>query len=841
MAPGRVERLRLRLELVGERALDAARHDLDGGLALPGLVVVFALGIALYFELPREPWTPAVATVAAIAVAITRVRRRTGHAARIAAAIAALLLGVAAASFEARRVAAPRLDHERTVTVEGRVADLEATATGSLRLVVDVSRMEGRGLLAETTPRRITATVSAKGQRPDVGDGVRFKARLKPPEGPVMPGGYDFARRAWFEGRGAGGYVLGRVTPIDLGPPGRGDRVLQAIGSLRHTIAERVRESLPGPTGAIAAALMVGEQRAIPESVAEPLRASGLTHIVSISGLHMGLVAGGVIVAIRALLALVPALALGFPIKKWAAAAAFLAATVYLLLSGNQVAALRSHLMLSVALLAVMVDRPAITMHTVAVSALLILVVEPSAVMEPSFRMSYLAVMALVAAYDLYRRWASRRPVRGDRGLARGLLGSAVRQVEGFAFSSLVAGLATAPVIAGTFFRAAPYSIFANMAVLPVTGLVTMPAAVVAALAMPFGLDHRPLQAMGLGVDWMIAVGRWAAALPAGAGLIGAPHPAAMPLGMIAVLWLSAWKSRLRLLGLLPAVTSLALLVAGPRPDVLIGRHGSAVAVRAADGRLQVLGGRQERFDVAIWLAADRDPRSPADPTLGEGWRCDAVGCVHRTPRPDGAGPLSSQAGRADPAPAAGPPGPGVTPGDVISQTTATQDGRSFDAKTTGGGPDREPGFEIAVVRHPLGFEEDCRRAALVVTTLIAPPGCRDHTLVVDRLDLARGGALALDFVGADRRDVRIRTSLPVPARPWTPIDPRLAELDRDAAETASAFRAGNAVAIDSARDREPETPPDALDDELFPEPQIDPAPSSNRRPPGDIDGSAPP
>ncbi|MDK9697710.1 MAG: ComEC/Rec2 family competence protein [Siculibacillus sp.] len=855
-----VAALRLRAASLGEGFADAVRRDLDGGLALPGLVVVFACGIGLYFHFPSEPWPPAVTAVAGLAVAGTWMRRRAGHPARLAATLAALLIGIAAASWETRRVAAPRLDHERTVTVEGRVVDLEGTAAGGLRLVVDVHRMEGRGLRPETTPTRITATLGARGGRPDVGDGVRFKARLKPPEGPVMPGGYDFARRAWFEGRGAGGYVLGRVETIDLGPTPGFEGATRMIGSLRHAIAERVRASLPGESGTIAAALMVGEQRAIPESAAEPLRASGLTHIVSISGLHMGLVAGGVIVVARALLALFPVLALGFPIKKWAAAAAFVVATIYLLLSGNQVAALRSHLMLSVALLAVLVDRPAITMHTVAVAAAVILAFEPSAVMEPSFRMSFLAVIALVASYDVHRALSARRASpRRETGVVGHVVGGGLRQIEGFAVSSLVAGLATAPVIAGTFFRAAPYSILANMAVLPVTGLVVMPSAIVAALAMPFGLEVWPLAVMGLGIEWMIAVGRWAAALPAGAGLLGEPHPAMMPFGMFAVLWLSALKSRIRLFGLVPAVVAVVLVFAGPRPDVLIGRHGTAVAVRGADGRLHVLGGRQERFDVGIWLAADRDPRPATTADLAEGWRCDPLGCVHRLdvdamsavasgPMTDG----SITAGRRG-----GERVPGG--GEEHSAAPAAASRAVADASGTARVPRV---LEIAVVRDPRAFEEDCRRTAIVVTTLVAPPGCRAATTVFDRLDLARAGATTLDFTGpvrpidpfADRtatgavepgggggsapgfldptsapegavglpapeaidggppaaaetslahgeassqdaheirvrRAVRIRTALPSTARPWTPIDPRLAVIEREVAEVAEVLR----------------------------------------------------
>lgn len=751
LAADRRAALRLRLAEALHRIADAARRDLDDGLALPALVVAFALGIVLYFHLPREPAIAAVAAIAALAVAVTVVRRRAGHAARLAATLGAVLLGVLAATFETARVAAPRLDHERTVTVEGRVSEVDATARGGLRMTVEVARMEARGLRPEATPRRITATLTGKGRRPEVGEGVRFKARLKPPEGPVMPGGYDFARRAWFDGRGAGGYVLGRAEIIDPGAPSAMDRLMAPIGLLRHAIAERVRESLPGATGAIAAALMVGEQRAIPDEAAEPLRASGLTHIVSISGLHMSLVAGGVIVTLRALLALLPGLALRRPIKKWAAAAALVVATVYLLLSGNQVAALRSHLMLSVALLAVMVDRPAITMHTVAVSAALILAVEPSQVMEPSFLMSYLAVIALVASWDLYRLWTSRRPPpRREAPLPLQILGSGLRQIEGFAVSSLVAGLATAPVIAGVFFRGAPYSILANMAVLPVTGLLTMPAAVVAALAMPFGLDHWPLQAMGLGIDWMVAVGRWTAALPGGAGVLGAPHPAMMPLGIAAVLWISGWKSRIRLFGVVPALLALGLVFVGPRPDVMIGRHGAPIAARGGDGRLHVLGVRDDRFATAIWLAADADTRLPSDPGLDDGWLCDGDGCV-----------FTLTDGRSSRAEAGTPDGRGDERGTGRGRSddpTAVRSPKSREGSTIPGAPVpteappvRPASYEIAVVRRAEAFAEDCRRAALVITTLVAPPGCRDRTTVVDRIDLARTGATTITFTGSPR------------------------------------------------------------------------------------------
>jgi competence protein ComEC len=124
---------------------------------------------------------------------------------------------------------------------------------------------------------------------------------------------------------------------------------------------------------------------------------SGLGHVLSISGYHMAVVAGVVFFALRALLALVPALTATFPIKKWSAAAALVAAAFYLLLSGAEVATQRSFFMTAVVLIAIMVDRRAITFRTLAVAAMIVLAIAPESLIHPSFQMSFAATLGLVA------------------------------------------------------------------------------------------------------------------------------------------------------------------------------------------------------------------------------------------------------------------------------------------------------------------------------------------------------------------------------------------------------------------------------------------------------------
>ncbi len=706
-------------------------RDLEAGHGFHWLVVAVALGAALYLVLPAEPSAPVLALVALGLAAAALQRRHTGRPARVWLVAAAVSIGLLAGAVEAHLVAAPRLDRERTVTVAGFVEEAETTATGGTRVVLLVRSMRQGERDLKAPPRRVTVTIGAgRAEGMTIGGGLQMLARLSPPSGPVMPGGYDFARRAWFEGRGASGFALGRATPVDLGEAPLGLRAAAALADLRHRMAERIRAALPGAGGAIAAALIVGEARAIPAEVTDWLRVSGLQHVISISGLHMTLVGGTVYAALRFLLALVPALVLRYPTRKWAAVAAFGAVTFYLLVSGGGVATNRSWIMFSVALLAVLVDRPAVTLRTVCLAALLVLAATPHAVLDPSFLMSFLAVGSLVASYELWQKIrpepdGSEAPGRLRRGLVW-----ARNHVLGLAFSSVVAGLATAPVIAAEFHRASPYSLVANLLALPVVGVMVMPFAVAAVLAMPFGLEALPLAVMGLGIDAMTGIARMVAGWPGGAGIVGRIHPATQPLAVIGLVWLCLWRSRWRLLGLAPIAAALLVAPFARMPDVVIAPGGAPVAVRGEDGRLALLDARSSRFAAGTLLVADADARETDDPSLGGAWRCDALGC------------------------AAG-----------------------FDLAT---GPAR-----IAVVRNAAAFEEDCRVARLVVSRLTAPPGCAARALVADRETLARAGAIDLTFAEIDAaapgRAVETlgRRALPEARRLWTPAvpdpDPRTA------------------------------------------------------------------
>ena len=183
---------------------------------------------------------------------------------------------------------------------------------------------------------------------------------------------------------------------------------------------------------------------------------------MAISGLHIGLIGGIVFFAIRLVLAGFERLTLRHPIKKWAAAIALIAALGYVALSGATVPTQRAFLMLSLVMVAIMLDRLPISMRLVAWAAAAVLISAPENLLSVSFQMSFAAVVALVAVYETgvagAARWRSKGPPRP------------VIYLCGVVITTLVAGLATAPFAIYHFNRMALFGVMANLIAIPLTG-----------------------------------------------------------------------------------------------------------------------------------------------------------------------------------------------------------------------------------------------------------------------------------------------------------------------------------------------------------------------------------
>jgi competence protein ComEC len=570
------------------------------------------------FTAAREPvlWGALSLTLGGAAASVLLRARSIAFPAALA--LTATAAGFATATLKTLLIAHPVLHHVATNVEIAGFVEVREERERSDCIVVRALKIES-GRLDETL-ERVWLSVR-KGTAPSVGAYVTLKARLSPPLAPLRPGGYDFARDMFFQRIGASGYVLAAVKVIEPPtPPGRLLQASTAIQGLRDAIDARIRAVIPSDKGSIASALITGKRDAISTPVNDAMYISSLAHVLSISGYHMAVVAGVVFFVVRAFLTLVPTFASRRPIKKWAAFAALIAATLYLVLSGAEVATQRSYIMTAVVLVGVMVDRAALTLRTLAVAALAVLLIAPEAVVHPSFQMSFAATLALIAAYERGLPWMiAGADTSFDARVA--LWGG--REVLGLILASLVTGLATTPYAAFHFHRLAPYGVIANLLAMPIVSVWVMPMGLLGLIAIPFGFDGPLRWLMGYGIDWMVTVALWVAHLPGAVGRMAAFDTGPLLLFTLGIAVLCLLKTPPRWCGAVLVVAGSIWAANVPLPDVLVSADAQALAVRASDGRLAILRAGNDSFAAREWLAADGDERLPTDKGLREGFACD--------------------------------------------------------------------------------------------------------------------------------------------------------------------------------------------------------------------------
>jgi len=675
--------------------------------------VAFGLGAAGYLELKTEPsWWILVGLTVGLAALAGLIGRRSTHGLSVLLVLAAFLAaGALAGKVRSHAVAAPILAGERTVmTIDGFVVDVVSPGAGGPRLLiapVQISRLS-----PEDTPKRVRVTVDAEAI-PAPGQAIRLRAMLGPPPPPAAPGAYDFARDAWFHGVGGVGFAIGEIQPMNLDPPPWRLRAAMAVNAFRWKLASRIVQDMGPERGGIAAAMVTGHEAWITQEQTDAMRASGLAHILSISGLHMAIVGGFLFGLARLAIATWPWAALRVPGKKVAAVAGLLAIGTYLVISGAPPPALRAAITATVAFAAILFDRQAITLHGLAMAALIILLVQPESAGAPGFQMSFAATAALVA---LAEAWP--RPVREIstpwwiRVIQGGMSWLAVS-----IGASFVAGMATGPFAMQHFNRVAVWGLPANLAVAPLSSFVIMPFLAIGAALEPFGLGAPFLAVAGWGIGAMMWIADGFASAGGAQRVVASGPPFTLALAFIGLMLLCLWRGRLRWLGA-PLALAVALWPRPPAPDVWIAPDGTTAAVR--QGREAVLlRPDARRFGAELW-SRRRGLALPTDAKPSPLYVCDRRSC----------------------APAAGAP-----VALALSWSKAAPDVDTVAAMCAGA--------EIVVLR---GWSP------------VTPPACRDR-IVLDADDFAAGGAAELYRRDGDWWIVWAQPLRGV--RPWTGVTGR--------------------------------------------------------------------
>jgi competence protein ComEC len=537
-----------------------------------------------------------------------------------------------------------------------------------------------------------------------------MRARLYPAPAQVVPGGWDLQRSLYFAGIGAVGYSFGPARRVTAPDDTRGRDWSEWLLRLRNEMTNRITAVLPGSSGGIAAALITGKRGAISEEVNQAFRDSGLAHLLAISGMNLALVGGIVFLATRAAMALVPWVALRFPIKKIAAVFALAVMFVYLMISGASVPTERSFIMNGIVFGAVLIDRLRISMRICALAAVLVLFIDPASLVNVSFQLSFGAVIALIAAYETW----------GARFAALFHSGSAWRRCVGYvgavAATTVIATAGTEPIAVHHFHRIVLYSPLANVLAEPLNGLLIMPFGLLACLLMPFGLEQIGLVPMGWGIDATIWIARWVSGLPGNLW----PTPRLPMYGVVSIvlggLWLCLWHGRWRVWGIAGVAAGFATMLLTRPPDIVLADFGRLLAARAADGNYYVAPGSEKL--TRSFLMRETASGLRAWPEVGAG---------------DG------------------------TPLECLSE------GRCYYTART---------RRVALITGEAGLPVACGTVDAIVALVPAGFACRSLIPTVDRIDNWRNGAVAqwLDPAGIADNGITIESANASRGdRPWVP------------------------------------------------------------------------
>ena len=656
----------------------ADRLVAEGERRLLWIPVFFGAGIGVYFILKVEPplWPGMASAIVGVGSVIALRRYRVWCEAALAFTVFAT--GFSLMRETAWQHEAPMLQrHLGPIGVTGRVADIDLMEKG-WRIVIDADPLPG--VNASDQPRRLRVHVPRNIGELNPGDRVSLKAMLYPVPAQILPGGRDFQRELYFAGVGGVGYTFGGAHRV-AGPESEGGW-RESLRQLRTEMTRRIAAILPGSTGGVASALITGKRGAITEEVKQAFRDTGLSHLLAIAGLHLGLVGAFVFFAVRGGLALIPPIALRYPIKKIAACTTLLVLACYLLLSGAAIPTQRAFVMNGLVFGAIIIDRLRISMRVCAIAAMVVLVIDPSILVGVSFQMSFGAVVALIAVYETYG-------ARLGRLLhSRSAPGKVLGYCGGVAVTTVVATLGTYPYSIYHFHHLALYSPLANVIAVPLSAMWTLPWGVVTCLLMPFGLERLALVPMGWGIDITIWVAERISALPGDVWTMPRLPPEGLLLISFGGLWLCLWQGPWRRWGMVAIIAGFASMLLTRPPDIVIADGGRFVAARASDGDYFVSADKGEKI-VRSFFASETGAALQAWPAVGRAPEGDL----------DCAGELCVYTAR----------GRRVA---IVGGEAAL--------------PIRCTGFDAIVSQVPAGF------------------GCRSLMPVIDRIDSWRRGAVAL-------------------------------------------------------------------------------------------------
>ncbi|MGQ0812036.1 MAG: DNA internalization-related competence protein ComEC/Rec2 [Nitrospiraceae bacterium] len=587
---------------------------------LPGLTAWFLTGLLLGSYLPLFPiLTFAVAGLCA--VLLTGLEKRRPHPVRGPWFYMSLLAGILYWTLFLAATSRPALPDEagRTpVQVVGTI--VEPIQSSPDRMVMVLSEVQVNDVISGIGRIRVVW------RSPDEvfrrGDRIQFTSRLRPPSGTVNPWGFDYAAYLERQGIDAVASVTGQhaVHLLRSGANRAGWVLWHRIDSWREHIRESAVKTLTQPALGVYLGMTTGERGYLTPEIRDDFMATGTVHILSISGSHLGLIAFLVFFFIRRGCLCLPAPALlrlsrRMTPSRMAAVLTTVPVTFYALLAGAEVATMRSLVMIMLFLVAVWLGHEKQLLSPLAFAALLIVLQDPRALFDISFQLSFLSVLAIALTFRWKRQDEEDTSLQPPSSLITKGIGWGIDSLR----MTVVVSLATLPLVAYYFHQVAWMGLFANIIVVPIVGLVTVPIGLLSAVWLLLvggdGLPAGPVNQQVL--DLLIRVVRAFALVPKAEWHVATPAVPAVGI-FFAMLYLATWPRTRKDLRFL-AYLALSLLIGWwmwSPPDRLedntvritfldVGQ-GDASVIELPDGQTVLIdgGAAYDRFDMGRGVVA---------------------------------------------------------------------------------------------------------------------------------------------------------------------------------------------------------------------------------------------
>jgi competence protein ComEC len=555
--------------------------------------VMIAVGIISFFQLDFDlSLVPCLIALGISSLTFFMLRKKY-YLRIIALGIFFIVLGFSAAVVRTDSLKSPVIkDKTDQIWIEANVSEILHNEKGK-RIVLD--NIYSDYISQNEMPKKIRISVKTKMDEVEIGDRILVKCILMPPPEPSMPKGFDFAEFAYFKQIGAIGYATSHIRILEKAVDV--STIANYISTIRKRAGEKIAAVMDQPAAAIGTGLLVGDSSSIPKDDFDIIRTSGIAHIIAISGMHIVVVVGMIFLTFRFFLSRSQYIVLHYNIKKISAVLAIIGSFLYLLLAGSPVSAQRAFIMSTLVLLAIILDRNASPMRSIAISAIILLLITPEAIMSASLQMSYAACIALIASFEISKRIFATEGRHKFSGLKKVSL-----YFASVTFASLVAGLATAPFIIYHFNQFSTYSLLTNILSVPLSDFYIMPLGMIALLLMPLGLEKIALVPMEWGIDLMFNYAKYISSLPNASFYIPSFTDAGIALIACGGLVACFSNTKLRFAGVIPILFGLTTLYEYKKPHILLDRDGKIFAIQNEQNQLIVSSKSKAKFTRDVWL-----------------------------------------------------------------------------------------------------------------------------------------------------------------------------------------------------------------------------------------------